>query len=72
MEYLLVWNIKDYPECGGGIDYQLFDTEQLMTDKVNEQNERYKGDFQVILAIRILDRYEYEPTNIITAYKIKE
>lgn len=34
--YILIWEIKDYPDMGGGTEYDFFDDIKQVEEKVNE------------------------------------
>lgn len=45
--YVLIWNIKDYPDCGGGTECDFFDNLKQVIEKVNElaQDDRVTISF---------------------------
>lgn len=35
-EYILIWNVNDYPDNGGGVEYELLDNILDAEKRVNE------------------------------------
>ncbi len=66
--YILVYEIDDYPDCGGGIQVEFFEKEQEMHRQVNElasTDER----ISIITAGYLHAEYEYKPIEIIKEYR---
>ncbi len=69
-KYILVYEIEDYPDCGGGTEVEFFDaySEQKMHNRVNDlasKDERVK----IIAAGFLQTEYEYKPVEIIKEYR---
>lgn len=60
-DFILVYNVDDYPEMGGGIQYEEFETSAELDNRVSEI---YNADN--ILAVGKLDRYSYKVVEIVT------
>ena len=69
-KYILVYEIDDYPDCGGGTQVEFFEAnaEQEMHKRVNElasTDER----ISIITAGFLKTEYEYKPVEIIKEYR---
>lgn len=69
-KYILVYEIDDYPECGGGTEVEFFEAteEQEMHKRVNElasTDERVS----IITAGFLQTEYEYKPVEIVKEYR---
>lgn len=69
-KYIIVYEIDDYPEMGGGKDIEIFDTENEMHDRVNELAVR-NNKLRIIIAGFLQFGFEYKPIEIIKEYKPK-
>lgn len=67
--YLLIWSINDYPEMGGGIDYDFFEDIESLENKVNELNKDYKERFQLDFACEIESEIELKPVEKIIRWE---
>lgn len=66
--YLLVYNMNDYPDSGGGLYMDRFSTIEELDKKVNEVAAN--GD-DIDFAGRIFEEYEYKPVQHITKMERK-
>lgn len=70
-KYLLIYVINDYPHEDDGMYYLKFDTENQMHEKANELLTSDK-DVSIHVAIKIEERFKYEPKEKIIEYKPKQ
>lgn len=71
MKFVLIYEIDDYPECGGGIDFELFEEVEEMDAKVNELLQVCKDKLEIKFAGHINVIFNYEPKQLITIYERK-
>ena len=68
-KYILVYEISDYPEMGGGMYAEEFGMdENNLHKRVNELANENKGKFSVTYAGFLQVEYKYNPVEIITEY----
>ena len=72
-KYVLVYQVSDYPENGGGMYAEDFEPscERDMHNRVNELANEYKDAFKVVYAGYMTSMYEYEPITQVTEYREK-
>jgi hypothetical protein len=69
-KYILVYEISDYPEMGGGIYAENFGMEEnKMHKRVNELANKNKNNFSVVYAGFLQTEYKYQPVEMITEYR---
>ena len=69
-KFLLIHEVKEYPDMGGGIFYNTFDTE----NEVEEFIERLNNDERNLVILHlatIKDNLVIEPVEKITKFRIK-
>ena len=66
---ILVYDISDYPEMGGGVQFENFEEETDMHKRVDELANQYKERFSVICAGWLQTEYEYKPVVQIIKYE---
>lgn len=68
--YILVYEISDYPEMGGGRYAEFFESneEQKMHNRVNELANSV-DNFSIIIAGFMSQEYEYKPIEVIKEYR---
>lgn len=64
-QYLLIWNIKNWPEMGGGMDCESFEKLGAMDKKVDELLTQYGDELQILRAIEVRQDFEYKPIEVI-------
>jgi hypothetical protein len=68
-EFILIWRINDYPDNGGGLEFDLFDSIQQIEDKVNELNDDER--FAIEYSARIADELKFIPVEKVTRWKVE-
>ena len=66
INYILVYEISDYPENGGGYDYMTFENIQDMEDQVNRLNTQHEDRFSIKIAAEVKSEITFKPVEIIT------
>jgi hypothetical protein len=69
--YILIYHIHDYPDNGGGINWEEFENEQSMTEKVNELCEEYNDIFEIIKAGYLFQECKYIPKEKVISYQVE-
>ena len=67
-KYILVYEIDDYPEMGGGTEVEFFEEEQKLHERVNElasNDERVSITTAGFLSVE----YDYKPIEIVKQYR---
>ena len=75
MDYVLIYEVNDYPDAGGGIVVEEFETAEAMHARANELLLRNKdGDeyFTSFRGLSVKSRFKYEPIHVPTKYKAVE
>lgn len=60
-KYILVYEIKDYPDMGGGINVEYPENEQLMHKRVEELSSQLEEKFHLHDAGFLQKEFEYKP-----------
>lgn len=60
-KYILVYNVNEYPDMGGGIHFEDFETEQELDKRVSEVMPEHE-----IFAVGELKAFEYKAIDWIT------
>lgn len=68
-QYLIIYEILDYPENGGGMRYEVFETPELMDRKVQNMADRPDFKFDILLTARLGEQYEYAPVEIVKKFE---
>jgi len=70
-KYILVYNINDFPECGGGIQVETFrddDDGKSMHKRVNDLAKKHKTKFNILEAGKMCIEFEYDPVEVVTEF----
>jgi hypothetical protein len=69
-QFILVWTVNDYPDNGGGTEYELYDNIQQVTNKVNElaQDKR----MAVAFCGHLRDEVKFKPVEKITLWEVDD
>jgi hypothetical protein len=62
--YILLYDVDDYPDNGGGLHFMEFET----IERLDEEVEAIYNTHKIILAGKV-ERYTYNPIEIITKIK---
>ena len=67
-DYILIWSINDYPEIGGGTEYDLFESVSEVEKKVNEltQDKRISISF----CGHLRDEIKFKAVETVTRWEV--
>jgi len=68
--YLLIYDIHEYPECGGGTYFERFTCTELMLARINEISNQWKNKMEVKLAAMVNIEYKIVPVQHVTKWEI--
>lgn len=69
MKYVLVYEVQDYPELGGGTTIEEFEDDQDMHKRVNDLNKQNSERYTSFQGLCVTTEYEYKAAEIVTFYK---
>lgn len=64
--YVLIWQVNDYPENGGGLQWRSFQTVEEMDAKVDQLLSEHGDKFKIDASYSILEEIKYQPVAVIT------
>lgn len=67
MKYILIWNIKDYPEMGWWTEYAIIQEEEIES-KVNEIAQDSRAS--IAFCWWISDEIKFKPVTTVTEWRI--
>lgn len=67
--YILIWNINDYPDMGGGTEYEFFENIEQTEEKVNELTK----DSRITISFcgHLKDEIKFKPVEKITRWEVE-
>jgi len=68
-EYVLIWEINDYPDNGWWTNYELIKTEEEVIERVNEITKNPLAS--ISFCAKIFEEIEFESIETVTKWKIK-
>lgn len=71
MKYILVYNILEWPDMGGGIQIEFPESEKATHKRVEELFGQYKDQVNIEVAGILQVEFEYEPVVYATKFKVK-
>lgn len=71
MKFILVYDINDHCEMGGGTHYKLFEKIEELEEEVNKLNKFYKEKFTIVFAGQVLRELKISIVNMVSEYKIE-
>lgn len=71
MSYLLIYEINDYPENGGGTQVEEFETSTAMTGRASElllQNTEDYKKYADVRGFRLKSSYSFAPIQVVERF----
>lgn len=69
--YILVWEIDEYKEMGGGLGWDRVEHKEDGLKTINQLNKEWEEKFELLHFSWYSHIVEIEPINIVTEFKIK-
>lgn len=69
IKYILIYEKLDYPENGGGIYYEVFETPELMDKQVQNLANKPDFKFEILLAASLGTEFEYAPVEMVKTFE---
>jgi len=69
--YVLVWNINDFWENGGGLDWKIVDNKQEGLNLINSLNKEWENKFELLHFGFCNSIVEVKKEEVVTKYKLK-
>jgi len=66
MNFALIYNVNTYPDLGGGMHHEQFETLNLMTEAVNKLSNDHGSEFEIVAAYEIREQITYKPVTRVT------
>jgi hypothetical protein len=68
-DYILIWDINDYPDNGGGTEYDLFENISDVEKKVNELTEDTR-DISISFCGRLREEIKFKAVEKVTRWEV--
>lgn len=68
-KYILAWEVNDYPDYGGGIEFATFKDTKEITQKVNELKEDAR--IEILFCYKIAEEIKFKPVEKVVSWEIE-
>ncbi len=67
-KYIIIWDVNDYPDMGGGVNFELFENIKQVENKVNDLMK----DSKTVISFcgKITDEIKFKPVEKIIKWEI--
>jgi hypothetical protein len=70
MKYILTWDINDYPESGGGDQYDILDTLEEVQPYINKLHKEWGDRIEFGKVHICIGIHEIVKENVVSSYKV--